>query len=391
VKVMMIGAYPLEPGLVHGGIESVTSTLVPALAELDEIESITVLRFHHGEAKTDYRREGDKVEVYYLRGQDRLRTITGSVLDLRKVRRLIERLDPDVVHGQEIGWFGDIATRCSPHSIVTVHGLPHVEIRLSALRSFRDRLRTRPIEMMVARVLRRARVVISISSYDRVRLCGLIHGTRVSIANPTGQEFFALASSRPTAPRLLFAGVMTPRKDVVGLVNAFAIAHADVPAARLVVVGPQPDAGYAEEVGERIAALGLTECVDIVGLVDNGRLRNEIAAARAIVLFSREETAPTVVAQAMAAGKAVVASRVGGIPEMVTDGVTGFLVEPEDEGALAERMRRVLDDEQLSSRMGLRARDRALERFAPDAVAAQTVAAYRTAMRPRVRIHSLAT
>jgi glycosyltransferase involved in cell wall biosynthesis len=380
MKVLMIAAYPLEPGVVNGGIESVTSTLVPALAERDEVDSVTVLRFHHGEATTDYRREGPKVEVYYLRGQDRLRTLTGSFLDVRKAKAVVARLDPDVVHGQEIGWIGDIATRCSPRSVVTVHGLPHVEIRLSASDSLRDKLRIRPIELMVGRVLRRARVVISISNYDRRKLCGLIHGTTVSIANPTAPEFFSLAPSVLTAPQLLFAGVLSPRKDVVGLVNAFARAQQSVPAARLVIVGPQPDQGYARNVQERVTALGLDRSVDMVGLVDNDRLRDELASARAVVMFSREETAPTIIAQAMAAGKPVVASRVGGIPELVADGESGFLVDPQDEDALALRMKRLLDDQELCLRMGSCGYARALQRFAPDTVAARTVEAYRAAI-----------
>src|SRR4051794_1603885 len=111
MRVLMIGAYPVEPGVVRGGIEAVTSTLVPALAERDDIDQVTVLRFHNGEAAVEYRREGPKVDVYYMRGQDRLRTITGSFLDLRKARKLIAELKPDVVHGQEIGCFGDIAVR----------------------------------------------------------------------------------------------------------------------------------------------------------------------------------------------------------------------------------------------------------------------------------------
>src|SRR5436190_1975938 len=134
----MIGAYPLEPGNVHGGIESATSTLVPALAEREDIDSVTVLGFHYGDASTTYRREGPKVEVYYLRGQNRLRTITGSFLDVRQARKLVRQVMPDVVHGQEIGSYGDIATKISANCVVTVHGMPHVEIRMSAERSFRD-------------------------------------------------------------------------------------------------------------------------------------------------------------------------------------------------------------------------------------------------------------
>ena len=114
------------------------------------------------------------------------------------------------------------------------------------------------------------------------------------------------------------------------LLNAFAQVRQAVPEARLIMVGPHPDPDYAQTVQDRVTSLALGDSVDIVGFVDNDRLRHEIASARAVVLFSREETAPTIIAQAMAAGKPVVAARVGGVPEMVNDGESGFVVESED-------------------------------------------------------------
>jgi glycosyltransferase involved in cell wall biosynthesis len=223
-------------------------------------------------------------------------------------------------------------------------------------------------------------VVISISKYDTQELGRLIKGTPVSIANPTGLEFFALAPSRPSEPRLLFAGVLTPLKNVLGLLNAFAQVRQAVPEARLILAGPHPDPDYAQTVQDRVTSLALGDSVDIVGLLDNDRLRHEIATARAVVLFSRQENAPTIIAQAMAAGKPVVAARVGGVPEMVNDGESGFVVESEDETALAERMLTLLNDQDLCLRMGARGHELALCRFNPEAVARQTVQAYRTAL-----------
>jgi glycosyltransferase involved in cell wall biosynthesis len=379
----MIGAYPLEPGIVNGGIESVTSTLVPALAACDEIEKVTVLRFHDGEATTDYRREGPKVEVYYLKGQRRFRTITRSLLDTRKVRRLVAELEPDVVHGQEIGWFGDIAVRCSPNSVVTVHGMPHIEIRMQARSSLRHTLRVIPVDRMVKRVLARARVVISISDYDAIQLRSMVRGSRISIANPAGAEFFALAPPRPTEQRLLFAGVLTPRKNPLGLLNAFAKVRSTCPAARLVIAGARKDEEYAARVTARVDELGLADAVEVAGQLDNQRLLREIAAARAVVLFSYQETAPTIIAQAMAAGKPVVATRVGGVAEMVVDGHSGFLVEPDDEDALANSLTTLLQDQSMSLDMGRYAQRHAQLRFTPEAVARSTVAAYRTALADR--------
>lgn len=374
----MIGDYPLHSGVVNGGIEAVTSALVPALAARDDVENVTVLRFHNGEVPTRHHRAGPKVDVYYVRGQARLRRLTGSFIDVRKARRLTARIRPDVVHGQEIGLYGDVATKCSPNSVVTVHGLVHVEMRMSAGSSVGDKLRVRMIDNLVRRVLRRAKVVISISDYDERELNGFVRGSRVAIPNPVRQEFFSLAAADPTPPRLLFAGVLSERKNVMGLLRAFLKARAGgLDDARLVIVGPQPDKDYALAVQQAVTELGLDDHVDILGLVDDDRLVAELSAARAVALFSREETAPTIIAQAMAAGKPVVASRVGGVAEMVIEGETGFVVDSGDEAAMADRIRTLLDDQQLCLRLGRCAHELATARYAPDAVAAKTVAAYR--------------
>ncbi|MEU0545694.1 glycosyltransferase family 4 protein [Nocardia sp. NPDC005978] len=376
LNVVMIATYPLEPGRIVGGIESVTSTLVPALAARPEIERLTVLCFHTGPEPVPDRREGPKVEIRFPRGQRRLAVATRSYLDVRRARAIIAELAPDVVHAHEIGVRGDIATQVSAHTVVTVHGLVHRETELQARASAKERVRYHLVAAMVRRVLRRARAVVSISDYDARALGGLVRGEHVSIANPTAAEFFALSPSGPTEPRLLFAGVLSPRKNPEGLLDAFAPAAQRVPKAVLAVVGPQPDPDYAREIRERAAGLGLADRVEFVGMVDNERLRTEITRARAVVLFSHEETSPTILAQAMAAGKPVLAARVGGIPEMVSDSESGFLIEPGDAPELADRMVRVLEDQDLALRLGARGHRIAREKFDPDAVARRTVETY---------------
>jgi len=379
LRVLMIGPYPLEPGRVRGGIEAVTSVLVPALAERDDVESITVVRFHDGDAPVPFRREGDKVDVHYVRSQRWLRTLTGSYLDLCRARRLVRRLHPDVVHGQEVGLSGAIALRCSPKTAVTVHGLLLSDMSSEGhgMRCLRRVLRDGLMRRMQQSVLRRARLVISISNWDARILDVPMQGERVLIANPIGGEFFSLAPSGLTRPHILYAGVFTERKNPIGVINAFALARAFVPSATLTLVGPHPDPDYLRAVRNRVEDLGLRGCVEIADLVGVERMREEIAAARAVALFSREENAPTILAQAMAAGKPVIASRVGGVTDMVSDDETGFLVDPDDEPALADGMVRLLGDQALALRMGWRAHEVAVDRFTAAAVAEKTVAAYR--------------
>ena len=193
--------------------------------------------------------EGPKVNVYYIRGQKRFAALTGSFLDVRRARRIASTVKPDIVHGQEIGRRGDIAVRCSPNCVVTVHGMVHVETRMAAERSLRDRLRVSIFDNIVRRVLRRAKVVISISEYDRDELAGQTRGIPLRIGNPIAPEFFSPVDPGPVPPRLLYAGMLSPLKNPLGLVNAFAEARRAVPDARpLALIGPQLDADYLQAI-----------------------------------------------------------------------------------------------------------------------------------------------
>jgi starch synthase len=84
--------------------------------------------------------------------------------------------------------------------------------------------------------------------------------------------------------------------------------------------------------------------------------------------------------EAMACGTAVVATRVGGVPELVEEGVTGLLVPPRNENALAEAIIELLDDPARRQKMGAQGRERAVENFAVEKVMAQTLEFYERAM-----------
>lgn len=123
---------------------------------------------------------------------------------------------------------------------------------------------------------------------------------------------------------------------------------------------------------ERLAAeaAGLAGRTDLIGFVpDVAEFMGRIGL---FVLPSRSEGLGLVLVEAMAAGRPVVATRVGGIPEVVSDGETGLLVPPEDPVALAVAIRRILDDPDLAARMGRAGRSRAEALFSARRMAEQT-------------------
>jgi len=122
-------------------------------------------------------------------------------------------------------------------------------------------------------------------------------------------------------------------------------------------------------------------------VVRSGRLEgSDVDAAfrssRLVIVPSTwEEPCPTVALEAMARGRAVVASRIGGLTDIVEHGTTGLLVRPNHPGHLADAIESLLDDPELTASMGLAGRERFLERFSTDRVGPMIERAYATACR----------
>ena len=166
--------------------------------------------------------------------------------------------------------------------------------------------------------------------------------------------FFAAGQSRKKifSPAILYAGVLIPRKGVIHLINAFARLANDFPALSLRIVGKDDNPSYTKELKARVAACDLRQRVTFVDAVPQQTLARFMEEAGIFALPSYSEGLPRVIYEAMAAGLPVIATNVSGIPEVVRDGVTGFLVPPGDEDALAEKIRWMLEHAEQSVKMG---------------------------------------
>jgi glycosyltransferase involved in cell wall biosynthesis len=136
------------------------------------------------------------------------------------------------------------------------------------------------------------------------------------------------------------------------LVEAFARVHREQPHTRLLVIGDGPLLG---EVRAQVSARGLDGAVVFTGLQRN--IPDHLALLDAFVLSSTRESFPLAAREAMAAGKAVIAPRIGGCPEVVDEGVTGYLFESRDVAGLAACMQRVIADGRHEA-LGRAARER---------------------------------
>jgi glycosyltransferase involved in cell wall biosynthesis len=206
------------------------------------------------------------------------------------------------------------------------------------------RLRTRPLQAIKRRIVARAAFVLPVSA-EGAEVLGLPPDEAGRSVVPMGVDVDrisgAVGGRSPEKGRFLFVGRLVEKKGLDVLLRALA----EVPDGRLVVVGDGPMRGKLEELGRE---LGLAERVSFAGRQGSGRVVEELRHAHALVVPSRiardgdADGTPVVMAEGMAAGVPVIASRLGGLSEHIASEETGLLVQPDDSPALAEALRRVL-------------------------------------------------
>ncbi len=177
-------------------------------------------------------------------------------------------------------------------------------------------------------------------------------------------------------PVLLFVGRLEVRKGFAVLGAAWPQVAQRLPTARLVVVGNVDQSPLRTEWADRWQAAGCADRVTWVPWQDHAGLQAQYARAHVVVTPSLYENFPNVCLEAMASARPLVASRTGGIPEMVEDGVCGWLAPAGDAQALATLMTRALTDLRLSEAMGRAAAEQVAARFAPSHIAQRTAAYY---------------
>jgi glycosyltransferase involved in cell wall biosynthesis len=157
--------------------------------------------------------------------------------------------------------------------------------------------------------------------------------------------------------RILTISNLHPRKRLTDLIPVMRQVRQRVPRAELRVVGGGPTARMTE-LRDRIAQAGLSDAIVLAG--PQSHIERELAMARVVALPSISEGVPTVVLEAMAAARPVVAMRVGHIGHVLTDGSEGFLALPGDLNGFAVRLITLLEHPELAMRMGAAGRTRAV-------------------------------
>ena len=298
---------------------------------------------------------------------------TGYAGCIRAVRNELKKIQPDIVHSQ--GTERDCAISAvfqnSP-KILTIHG---------NIRAITKLHRHSPLSFwgiqsqLEAFCLPRFAGVICISKYTQQQVSDLANKTWL-LPNATENLFF---ESRPTAvdfstpPLVLVVANVDRRKNQNELIRAL-----DPLAGRLRFAVKFYGRCGEDSYGKEFRSLLETRpWCSWGGMISRENLRSEFARATVLFLPTREDNCPMVVLEAQASGVPVIASNVGGVPDLVEDGVTGLLTNPELPSTMPIALEKILTDTALAARLAEGGRKQALARFHPNVIAARHVEIYR--------------
>ncbi|OUS92459.1 glycosyltransferase [Rhodococcus sp. NCIMB 12038] len=343
------------PDLRVGGAERHAATLFPRL-DRERFEPSVICIGSEGELYPALT-AGD-VPALAL-GRTKLQAV-GALWDLVRETR---RISPDImiVRGFNAETLGRVAAVLArvPRTVVWVHNCGETTTR-SVLRRIADRA-LGPVTSAYFGVAK-AQVPYLVGDLhippDKIRI--IHNGVDPAAFDPSGDR--AAVAEFGIGPLDRVVGILAalrPEKDHATLLHAARLVVDELPAAKFLVVGDGPMRGELEQLASE---LGIADHVVFTG--SRRDVKDVLGGMDVFVLSSYSvECFPMALLEAMAAGRPAVCTAVGGVPEMITEGATGFLVPPRSPRALAEKLLRVLSDPEKSREMGLAARTRVESEF----------------------------
>lgn len=371
MKVLFIGEYALGQNAVSG-VQAVSRVMCNALSKQPDID-LHVIAFQPGIDEGIEGKEG--YTLYRIPANPNGGLVTQGRDDRRKLVRKFAEISPDIIHANQSGVHALAALDSGLPTVLTVHGIFPWLSRALYGGGVKGRVRQALFNRLHRGCLRRAKHVILISPYVEEAIKPYTNAATYRIDVPIDPVYFERTWTH-SDNELLFVGLISERKGVDNLLRAFGMVLQNHPDLRLNIVGKVADEQYNACLLAYLEENKLADKVRWLGVLDRSSLADRYASSAMLILPSLEETTPGVIAEAMAVGCPVVASRVGGVPTMIQDGATGLLVEPRDSEGLAGAISKLLEDRTLRQEISGQARDVAVERFAPWSVAAKTVEVY---------------
>ncbi len=372
MRIVILGQYPLNHEKIRGGVETSVIGLVNELKKYPDVEVhvITIEIMWKDITKIE-----NGITIHYLASPPLPRFVTINTIDRYKTIKKIKELNPDVVHGH-MSSYGYYALKSGFPNIITIHGIAKEEYDPKIRPGLLDMIRRISILPLEDYVFKHARVLTVVSPYVKKKIEPFCNGEIHVIPNGVRDDFFNLENNE-VDNHLLFVGGIEPRKGLLNLLKAVKIIKKEISNVKLHVVGNVRKQGYFKSLINYVKQNNLNENIIFKGELSEKEVKEEFSECSVFVFPSKEESFGIVLAEAEACGKPVVASNIGGIPYVVDNNKTGFLVEYGDVDTFAEKVLALLKDKNLRINIGIAGKEKARQ-FSDKDIAEKYYKLYKT-------------
>ncbi len=306
---------------------------------------------------------------------------------LPKAKRIVKEIEPDLVHHIFPSWidygyslypifdcrrpfiYGPILTQTDNACPVVTS--PREQLLMFYRRAFLRRMYSQTLK-------RAARVIVSLDdalrylpAFVRSKATTICHGIDIGLFFPRESE------AMDCKFRVIFLGRLVPGKGASITIRAVSLAKSRIPNISLCIVGEGPQRSELEEL---VRTEGLADSVRFLGFVEHNQVPKLLRESDVLCCPSLADASPTVLLEGMASGLPIVATGIGGIPEILDQGRSGILVRPNDPGQICEAFVRLFEDPDLLRELGRNARTEAERNFDWDVVAQRVFEVYRDSL-----------
>jgi glycosyltransferase involved in cell wall biosynthesis len=285
--------------------------------------------------------------------------------------RVIQGVKPEIlhVHGTEYG-YGLAALESPIPSLISLQGI------VSKIREVEDSAFYRLQARIEQEVIRRSKYMASRTEWGNMVVRCLNPSALIFDLPEAVHPIFFQEESRQETFRCLMVGGVQRRKGIEVALEAWAQISSRLPDATLSIVG-SGDTRYLRKVKSMASALSLRSSLRWLGSKSPAEIRRLHSESALLLHPTLIDNSPNAIAEAMASGLPIVASRVGGIPSMIRDGESGVLVEPGDAHDLAQATVKLLLNPRVAADLARKAKACAISRNTPEGVSQKTMDVYK--------------
>jgi glycosyltransferase involved in cell wall biosynthesis len=358
MRIVQIGTYPLDITCIQGGVEASVYGLAKEQAKKNQVFVFDIPRY---DIKKDTIEKTEEISVFRFRAKRR--NNYSPLLRLKTILTYIRQQQPDVCHLHTTGLFSLITylllKTCSLSTVVTIHGLAHIEkqnlwhkqpnIRNFAKYCVQSLTEFIFISLCPTVIVDTQYVADAIKTYRKQWKILRMPTCRI-IPQGVNAMFFQLENGSESK-HLLSVGSISKRKGHLYMIDAMEKVKNVFPDVSLTIAGALLDAKYYQLIREKITEKGLENNVEVLTDVSFENLLKLYTNSEIFVLHSEEESQGIVFCEAMAAGQAIVATNVGGVPWVIKPEWNGLLSGFGDINSFANNVITLLSDDQLRKRM----------------------------------------